>query len=164
MLQPKDKNALIKYIAIGSIYISSDSKYKTATVDHVIDSIHLLRSKYDDQVKFLIACDVNRVKVDRILDAYGPLRQIISAGTRLSAILENVLTDLHTLYQPPDYLSPLQVDADQIGEDSDHRIIMLNPIEINHNRKYEKRSIVTRPLPQSGIDKLSAFFAIHNWR
>ena len=163
VLKPKDTSALIKYIAIGSIYISPNSKYKTATIDHVIDSIHLLRSKYDDQIKFLIAGDVNRMKVDRILDAYGPLRQIISAGTRLSAILENVLTDLHTVYQPPDYLSPLQVDADQIGEDSDHRIIMIHPIQINHKRKYSKKTVFTRPLPQSGIDKLSEFFAMHNW-
>ena len=139
MLKPKNANAEIKYIAICSVYIAPGSKFKTATIDHIIDSIYLLRAKYDDEIKFLIAGDFNQTCIDRVLDSYGPLRQIIKGATRMSAILENVLTDLHTLYQPPDYLSPLQVDDDQIGEDSDHKIIALNPMRINDNRRYSKK-------------------------
>ena len=67
----------------------------------------------------LIGGDVNKVKIDRILECYGPPRQIITTATRQSAILENVITDCHTMYQQPECLPPLQVDDDKLGKDSD---------------------------------------------
>ena len=163
ILKPLAKNDLIENIAIGSFYVSPTSKYKTATINHIIETIHLLRSQYDNRINFICGGDLNRLKIDRILDSYGPLRQIITAGTRCSAILENIITDLHTLYQEPECLAPLQVDEDKAGEDSDHNIVLLPPITINNNRKRVKRSVVTRPLPQSGMDKFSQFIWSHSW-
>ena len=97
VLKTMNQSDLIENIAIASIYVSPTSKRKTATIDHIIDTIHLLRSKYDNRINYLIACDLNRINIDRILEAYGPLRQIITSATRQSAILETLITDLHTL-------------------------------------------------------------------
>ena len=133
MLKPLEKNDLIENIAIGSIYVSPTSKYKTATIDHLIDTIHLLRSKYDNRINYLIGGDLNHLKIDRVLESYGPLRQIITSATRQSAILENIITDLHTMYQPPECLAPLQHDRDKDGKDSDHNIIVLPPITLGNN-------------------------------
>ena len=119
ILKPLEKNDLIENIAIGSIYVSPTSVYKTATIDHIIDTIHLLRTQYDNKLNVLIGGDVNKVKIDRILECYGPPRQIITTATRQSAILENVITDCHTMYQQPECLPPLQVDDDKLGKDSD---------------------------------------------
>ena len=97
-MKPLNSNDLVENIAIASIYVSPTSKFKTVTIDHIIDSIHLLRAQFDNRVNYLIGGDLNQLKIDRILDAYGSLRQVIMFGTRKSAILEKIITDLHTLY------------------------------------------------------------------
>ena len=93
ILKPLNKKDLIENIAIGSIYVSPNSVYKTATIDHIINTIHLLRSNYDNKLSYLIGGNLNKIKIDWILlDSYGPLRQIITTGTRKSPILENIIT------------------------------------------------------------------------
>ena len=163
LLKPINQNDRIENIAIASVYVSPNSVYKTASINHIIDTIHLLRSQYDNRVNYLIGGNNNRLKINHILDCYGPLRQIITSATRDSAILENIITDLHTLYQEPECLAPLQVDTDKAGSDSDHNIVLLPPITLSDNRKRIKRSVVTRPLPQSGIEQFSLFINSHTW-
>ena len=51
---------LIENIAIASIFVSPHSVYKTASVIHIIDTIHLLISQYDNRINHLIGGDVNR--------------------------------------------------------------------------------------------------------
>ena len=137
--------------------------YKTATINHIIDTIHLLRAQFDNRINYLIGGDLNKLKIGRILESYGPLRQIITSATRHSATLENIITDLHTLYQPPECLAPLQVDEDKAGKDSDHNIVLLAPITMSNNRKRVKMPIVTRPLPESGVELFSQFISTHTW-
>ena len=143
--------------------MSPTSVYKTASINHIIDTIHLLRSKYDNRINYLIGGDLNRLKIDRILESYGPLRQIITSATRHSATLENIITDLHTLFQEPECLAPLEVDEDKIGKNSDHNIVILPPITISNNRKRVKRAVVTRPMPESGVNQFSQFISSHTW-
>ena len=164
MLKPITHEHSIENIAMAAIYVSPNSKFKTATINHVIDTIHLIRAQHDNRVNFLIGGDLNQLKIDRILDAYGPLKQLITFGTRKSAILEKIITDLHTLYQPPQCLAPLQVDDDKSGVDSDHNIAILAPIMISDNRKYLKRSVKTRPLQQTGIDQFTEFISNYTWQ
>ena len=163
MLKPLNKTDLVENLVLAAIYVSPTSKFKTATINHIIDTIHLLRAQYDNRVNYLIGGDLNQLKIERILDAYGPLRQVISFATRKSATLEKVITDLHTVYQPPECLLPLQVDEDKIGKDSDHNIAILAPILITDNRKREKRPIKTRPLPESGVSQFTEFITAHTW-
>ena len=163
MLKPLNNMGHVENIAMASIYCSPNSKFKTATINHIIDTIHLLRAQYDNRVNYLIGGDLNQLKIDRILDAYGSLRQIISFGTRKSAILEKIITDLHTLFQPPRCLPPIQVDEDKDGSDSDHNIVILAPIEISNNQKREKRSDITRPLPDTGVSQFADFITAHTW-
>ena len=89
ILKPMNDSDLIENIAIASIYVSPTSHYKTVSINHIIYTIHLLRAQYDNRINYLIAGDLNRLKIDHILDSYGPLRQIITAATRQSAILES---------------------------------------------------------------------------
>ena len=81
IMKPLNKIDLIENIAVGSIYVSPSSVYKTATINHIIDTIHLLRSQYDNRINYLIGGDLNRLKIDRILESYGSLRQIITSAT-----------------------------------------------------------------------------------
>ena len=77
---------------------------------HLTPSLKM-RSRYDNYINFLLGGDLNRIKIDRILDSYGALKQVISVPTRNTSVLENVITDLHSFYNPPTSLTPLQVDA-----------------------------------------------------
>ena len=107
------KKLRVQRIAVGSIYVSPRSKVKTETIEHIVESIHMLRAQYDNHINFCIGGDFNHLDTTEILDSYGALQQIISVPTRKSATLEILLTDLHTLYHPPTTLPPLQVDQDK---------------------------------------------------
>ena len=104
------KYCKVKRILVASIYISPNSTVKPEVIEHIIQSIHLVRAKYDNEVNCLIGGDFNRVKVAEILECYGGLHQVISVPTRKNATLSILLTDLHTLYHPPTTLPPLQAD------------------------------------------------------
>ena len=110
------KNMKIKRIAIGCYYISPRSRYKQQYIEHIIDSIHLLRARYENEVNFIIGGDFNRLNISDILDSYGAMKSIISVPTRKAATLEVLLTDLHTLYHPPTTLPPLEVDQDKLNQ------------------------------------------------
>ena len=47
VFKPKNKTDIIEHIAIASVYVSPNSVYKTATINHIIDAIHLLIARYD---------------------------------------------------------------------------------------------------------------------
>ena len=137
----------VKRIAIGSYYVSTRTKNRQPIIDHIIEAIHMLRAKYDNQISFLIGGDFNRSDYSDILDSYGMLKQVVSVPTRNSARLEIVLTDLHSLYHPVTTLSPLQVDTDKKGKDSDHEIVLFAPKSDRKYVKERKKMIVkTRPL------------------
>ena len=154
----------VKRIVVGSFYVSPKSPHKAATIEHIIETIHLLRARYDNEVNFFLGGDFNRLNINDILDAYGALNQLVSVPTRQGSILEIILTDLHSLYHPPTTLPPLEVDLDKNGKNSDHNIIVIAPLS---NHKYEvkrtKKSIVTRPLPISNFTKFEAQIQSHNW-
>jgi hypothetical protein len=142
----------VKRIAVGSYYVSPRSRHKQEVIDHIIDTIHILRAKYDNDVSFLIGGDFNRLDISDILDSYGALKQVISVPTRNTATLEIILTDLHTMFHPPTTLPPLQVDTDKVGKDSDHEVVILAPISnLQYKVERRKKTIFTRPLPQSQI-------------
>ena len=97
----------VKSIAIGTFYVSPKSVHKEATIDLIIEIIHFLRSRYDNEIHFLLGGDLNRLKIEPILYSYGALKQVISTGTRKDATLENIITDLHSFYHLPNTLPPL---------------------------------------------------------
>ena len=156
MFTPRENNnkSRIKRIAVGSFYVSPNSKFKTATIDHIIETIHIIRSRYDNEVNFLFGGDFNRLNINSILDSYCALKQCVTVPTRKEAILEIVLSDMSHLYHPPTTLPPLQADSDKNGADSDHNIVIFAP---NSNSNYQvrrtKKTIKVRPLPDSKIYK-----------
>ena len=65
-----------------------------------------IRARYGNQVNFVISGDFNKYPVSDILSANGALQQIVSVLTRKSATLEVILTDLATLFYPPQVAPP----------------------------------------------------------
>ena len=58
----------VKRIAVASFYVSPNSPYKLDAIDHIVESIHLIRTKYDNEVNFLLGGDFNRLNINSILD------------------------------------------------------------------------------------------------
>ena len=154
----------VKRICVGSIYIAPRSPYKEETITHIIQTIHLMRARYNNEIHFIIAGDFNRVKVTEVMDSYGALQQICGMATRAGAALQLVLTDLHTLLHPATALPPVQVDEGKEGKDGDHQALILAPkAKQAFKVKREKRLIKTRPMPESRKNNFYAEITNYKW-
>ena len=68
------------------------------------------------------------------------------------------------MYHPATTIPPLQADMDKVGKDGDHEILVLAPKSNQHffvERK--KKTISTRPLPQSQMEKFEKAIIDTNW-
>ena len=139
------------------------SKYKCETIEHFIQTIHLIRSKYES-ISFCIAGDFNRVNITDILDSYGNLHQVITVKTRKGRILEQILTDLKILYHPPSSFPPLKVDENKNGKDRDHNTIIFAPVSNDKYKVQRKKTFInSRPIPESKIPDFGKAVATHSW-
>ena len=129
IITPKSlpKWAKVKRICLASIYISPRSKYKSQTIEHIIESIHAIRTTYDNEISFCLGGDFNKYPIEDILDCLGSLQSIQVEHTRKNEILDLVITDMHTSYLPSTTIAPLGVDSDKKDVPSDHRIIIFPP-------------------------------------
>ena len=77
-LSGQKENLKVKRILVGSIYVSPKSRVKSEIIEHIIQSIHSVRAKYDNEVNCLIGGDFNHLDISEILECHGGLKQIIS--------------------------------------------------------------------------------------
>ena len=161
MLHP---NQIFSSLCVGSIYISPRSKFKQETIDHIIQTIHTVNS-LEKSVKYLVGGDFNKVPVHSLINAYGCLKSVITVPTRKSSTLESLLTDLHNQYFEPTTLSPLEVDDDKKGKNSDHEIVVYAPkSRPDYERKAQKKTVTARPIPESEIHSFGEEIVKHDWR
>ena len=158
----------VKRICVGSVYIPPRSSTKSETIDTIIQVIHYARSQYDNEINFTIAGDFNRTDHTDILESYGALHQCVTLGSRQAttdgAALTIILSDLHTLYHPPTTKPPLEVDENKEGANSDHDMVIFAPKanpDFAVTRK--RRSIRTRPIPDSKIPAFGRDIQSQNW-
>ena len=151
ILTPKNKEIeTVKKILVGGIYISPRSLFKQQTIDHIIETMFCVQSRYEFQVRFLISGDFNRVNIDDILESNGALNQVCSVATRQSSTLELVITDMATMFHPPTTLAPLNQDENSKGKPADHNVIIVAPrTDITFNIKRHKKKVHVRPQPES---------------
>ena len=163
-LQLDDKLQNVQRICVAAIYIAPRSPFKDETVDNIIHTIHTLRAKYDNKISFLLAGDFNRVGVQDILDSYGALHQVCGVPTRKGASLQLIFTNLHTYMHPPTALLPIQKDEGAKGADADHQALILAPKACaQFVKKREKHTVISRPMPQSGINAFCLEMTQHRW-
>ena len=84
--------------------------------------------------------------------------------TRKGASLQLVLTDLHTYMYPPTAHPPIQKDEGAKGKDGDHQTLILSP-KANKNFvvKREKRTVRSRPMPDSQVRAFCLELTQHKW-
>ena len=125
----------------------------------------MIRARYDNYVNFILAGDVNRTNYQDVLDSYGALKQCVTVGTRNEATLEIILSDVMNLYHPLTVLGPLKVDEDKAGKDSDHNIVVFAPrSNTNFRVERKKKSIKTRPIPESSIPSFAIKIQNQSWQ
>ena len=166
ILTPKSiaVSSSVKKIAIASIYSKPSSKKKTLLLDHISETYHLLCSKFQSGLHFIMAGDTNDLKLEPILNLNPQLIQVVDTPTRHGAILDPIITTLSKFYQSPVCLPPLDNDPDQTGAPSDHKIVFMEPINsINNNPGRIQKTVTFRPLPQSGISLMGDWIVNFSW-
>ena len=130
----KKTNHIIQHIACASVYIKPGSKKKSEFYDHIYETYHYLNSKYTKGLHFLIAGDTNELDVDPIISLSPKLTQVVNKPTRIDpntgkeSLLDTIITTLSSFYQEPICVDPLDVDNDKQGKKSDHKIVIMKPI------------------------------------
>ena len=61
-------------VTVQSNPIQSRSEMKSETMPHIIQTIHYIRSKYDNEVHFVVGGDVNNTDYSDIINSYGALK------------------------------------------------------------------------------------------
>ena len=169
VLTPKNvtHNSKIQKIACCSLYSKPDSRKKSLLLDHISEAFNILSKKYGRGLHFVIAGDTNDLKLDSILSLSPNFRQIVQDWTRLNppALLDPVLTTLSCYYQVPECLDPLDPDPDKNGKPSDHKIVLVKPVNTINNRSARKfREVKVRPFTRSGMEKLKNWFIDQDWK
>ena len=168
VLTPKNikHDSIIQKIACCAMYCKPGSKRKTLLLDHISDAYNILSSKFGRGLQFILAGDTNDLKLDSILNLSPNMRQIVQDWTRLNppALLDPVITTMAKFYQKPECLEPLDADPEKNGAKSDHRIVIVKPINAINNRSGRTtRTIKVRPFTQSGLEKMKTWFIDQTW-
>ena len=98
--------------------------------------------------------DVNRLKLNPILNLSPELKQVVNVPTRKDpdATLDVIITNLHALYESPYTLPPLENDENVRGAPSDHLIVIMRPLsKFSQIAEKKYKMIHYRPFPDSGI-------------
>ena len=159
-------NSRIKHIAVASIYYSSKQTRKNDFLDHISQSYNLLCAKYGENLGFLIAGDFNQLRLEPLLNLSSDLKQVVTTRTRTNpdAILDKILTNLHSFYLSPTTLPPLDNDEDSSGKPSDHLIVVWKPLSTANPTQQKKYKIVKyRPFAESGVRKMGQWVQNQNW-
>ena len=108
--------------------------------------------------------DKNDLKLDNILSLNQNFRQHVDQPTRENQILDVIITNLGTYYQIPTVEPPLEVDDDKIGAPSDHRMVVMSPLNNFQNKKGRlKKTIEFRPLTNDGRNAMGAALDDIDW-
>lgn len=168
LLTPKNatNSSIVQNIAVASVYCKPNSRKKTVLLDHIAEVYHSLSAKYRS-VKWIIAGDTNDLKLTQILSLNSQLKQCVKEPTRLNppAILDPIITDLHSFYHDAKVVPPLDVDDDKDGVPSDHLMVVMEPISNTSSIKQRnKTKIEFRSLHDNGFLLLEEMLKNKDWR
>ena len=173
LLTPKQvtSSSKVQKIACAAIYSRTNSKHKSDLLDHISEAYNIISAKYGRGIHFCIAGDTNDLNLGPILSLSSNLVQIVNQPTRIDPksgcanILDPIIMSLSTYYQAPTILDPLDQDPDKNGKRSDHRIVLVRPIDSVDNRSARlTRTVKVRPLPESGFVKMRKWLMEQDWK
>ena len=170
LIMPKSSHqrSRTNIIIVASIYYRGPKSTKKAELfDHLAQSFHFLSSKYGPDAQFLIAGDTNRLSLSPITDLSLRLKELVKVPTRMNpdAILDPIISTLGKWYLEPVTKPPIDANKGGKGKPSDHLVVLMQPLvsalEVPP-RQY--RTVVSRPLSQSGIKSFGQWIVAQSWK
>ena len=111
-------------IILCSFYSPPGSKKQSKLKDHIIGTLHMLTSKYED-LGIIIGGDKNKMNISEILMSDSSLQQIVTKPTNsCGQTLDIIITNLKQYYNCPQHLSPVAPDDPTKGKPSDHDVLL----------------------------------------
>ena len=143
---------------------STVNQIKTLLNEHISQNYHLLKTEYPNS-KFIFLGDFNDFSPQVLLELSSQLRQVVHFATRGKSTIDLIVTDMHTLYHPPQKLGPLEPDEDENGVPSDHDGILWIPRydnSIDVPRSFN--SIQVRPIKESQKKEFGCWIGNFDWK
>ena len=106
--------------------------------------------------------DKNKMLIKDLLEIDSSLKQIVDKPTRGDNILDIVLTNVSSFYNPVEILPPLQPDRVGQGVESDHKGVLATP-KAQSVCKNIKMVKFIRTFPESAINTFGSEFVHVNW-
>ena len=155
----------IQRIMVGSFYSKPGSRKKTQLLDHIAEVYHQTCSKFANGLHWIICADSNELKLDSILDLNSGLKQCVDKPTHNDSILDPIITDLHLFYQVPKIEEPLDSDSDKNGAPSDHKMVLMVPLNTVDNRIVrDKKTVEVRAFTEDNFQKMGAMLQEVDWK
>ena len=164
LLRPKMSSGKISSIIVCCFYSPPKSKKKKNLVDHITVTLQSLLISLNNP-GIIISGDRNDLEISALLSADPSLRQIVQQPTRGSKILDVIITNLASFYNPPKIIPPVLPDKPGHGVPSDHNGVIATPIsnESESSARLKIKKFI-RPLPESLIPAFEAKFKAHNFQ
>ena len=156
----------IQKVIVASIYSKPGSRKKTLLLDHIAQVYSQFNTKYKNGLHWILAGDTNDLNLNPILSLNSNLKQLVTMPTRLNPprILDPIITSLSDYYQVPVCLPPLDPDPEFNGKPSDHKMVLMSPINVINNipaRTY--KNISFRVFSEENIERMKTWLSEQNW-
>ena len=124
----------------------------------------MLSTQYKKGLHWILAGDSNELKLESILNLDPKMKQIVKDFTRPKSekMLDPIIMTLSKYYQRPICFPPLQSDSH--NSEADHLMVVAAPItSVNNVPARQKRQVVIRKMPQSGIISMKESLRTYDW-
>ena len=121
LLTPKSPGGKYKHYICCCLYSTPKSKLNEALLHHIQFNVTRLTDLYKD-AGVIICGDINNLKVDRLLNVYANLKNLVADPTHGSKILDVILTDAHAVYDRAKVGPAIGPDVAVYGKASDHLV------------------------------------------
>ena len=118
----------IKIIIFGVLYYTPRSRRKGKMLDHLVSTIHDLLNRFND-AKIILGGDRNDLDLAPVYNSVPGLKQIQTEPTHKRKTIDIVATTMWRQYKQAIVVDPVDVDKPGFGKPSDHKCILLYPID-----------------------------------
>eukprot|EP00057_Strongylocentrotus_purpuratus_P014188 XP_011668662.1 PREDICTED: RNA-directed DNA polymerase from mobile element jockey-like [Strongylocentrotus purpuratus] len=152
-LRPHRLPRSVSSIFVATLYSPPNNPDSDSLIQHISQAIDDILAKFQ-QAGIIILGDVNRLNLSQLTNGHG-LKQVVDKATRKDAILDKILTNMHSLYSSIELMSPVGC--------SDHRGVKWLPkvYLVKHANRTTSRTIP--PMKESGIRRFGNWIVLHNW-
>ena len=150
----------IKEYVVAAFYCPPRSKKKEKLITHIIVNTHKLLTKFPN-CGFFIGGDKNCLNLAPILRGLPKFRQVVVGNTHGEKCLDVLITNIASLYHPPEIVPALPAHDPTRAKPSDHLIAVMYPISGatgTVSRTYTTK--LRQPLPDSAVRNFGQWSAL----